>query len=285
MGNRIRDHIRSNVVGYVALFLALTMGTAYATHPGGGNTISSADIINGEVKSGDIGDFEVKGADVAPDSLGGGKIADRSVKNADLSIGASSSNTIADGGIQGIDVKSNTLTGAHIANSSLTGIDVEDGSLGTGELSSSIPAARLTHDTSQSIPSDTALTALSFNTERYDTANMHEAGAANRELIAPVDGIYAITAQVAWEGNSTGGRLVGFRAPTRIIASERVEPVNQAVTTGSTNQEVTTQAHLKAGEAVEVVVSQTNSTDASLFIFNSPEWTPEFSMTWLAPGP
>src|ERR671919_489013 len=102
------DWVRSNLLGLVAIFVALS-GTAYATHPGGANTISSGDIINGEVKGGDIGDAEIKAADIAPDSLGSGKIAERSVKNSDLSTGASSSNTIRDGGIQGVDVKSETL--------------------------------------------------------------------------------------------------------------------------------------------------------------------------------
>ena len=51
MSKLARDHIRSNLVGYVAVFLALTMGTAYATHPGGADTISAEDIINGQVKS------------------------------------------------------------------------------------------------------------------------------------------------------------------------------------------------------------------------------------------
>jgi hypothetical protein len=140
----ITDWMRGNALGLVAIFLALT-GTAYATHPGGANTISSGDIIDnevkapdigtGEVKSGDIGDFEVKADDIAPNSLGGNKIADRSVKNADLGLGASSSNTIADGGIQGVDVKNNTLTGPQIDegtlfnDNSLTGADIDESTL------------------------------------------------------------------------------------------------------------------------------------------------------------
>jgi hypothetical protein len=109
MQKRITDHIRSNVIGYIALFSFAMGGTAYATHPGGANTISSADIVNGEVRNDDLG----------ANAVGSGKIADGSVKNADLSIGASSSNTIADGGIQGVDVKNNTLTGTQIDESTL----------------------------------------------------------------------------------------------------------------------------------------------------------------------
>jgi hypothetical protein len=114
----ISGWMRSNVLGLVAIFIALS-GTAYASHPGGANTISTDDIINGEVRSGDIGDFEIKAADIAPDSLGSGKIAERSIKNSDLGLGASSSNTIADGGIQGVDVENDTLAGAQIDEGSL----------------------------------------------------------------------------------------------------------------------------------------------------------------------
>ena len=135
MATRIGDHIHSNVVGYIALFCFAMGGTAWATHPGGANTISSGDIINGEVRTGDIGDAEVKAADVAADSLGGAKIANGSVKNADLGAGASSSNTIADNGILGVDIQNNTLTGADMDegtlfnDNSLTAADVDESTL------------------------------------------------------------------------------------------------------------------------------------------------------------
>ena len=43
------SHVRQNVIGYVALFFALSGGVAWATHPGGANTISTGDIINDQV--------------------------------------------------------------------------------------------------------------------------------------------------------------------------------------------------------------------------------------------
>src|SRR5262245_15005377 len=110
MHERVSNHARSNVVGYVALFVALS-GTAYAIDGplAGQNTVGSEDVINGEVRNNDLG----------ADSVGSAKIADRQVKNADLSIGASASNTIADGGIEGVDVKSDALTGTQINESGL----------------------------------------------------------------------------------------------------------------------------------------------------------------------
>src|ERR671910_197676 len=99
MDGKIRDHIRSNIVGYVSLFFALSLGTAYATHPGGANTISSGDIINGEVKNDDLGSNSVRS----------GKINDGGVQAADLAAGgvgtnklqnsAGTSGKILDGGV------------------------------------------------------------------------------------------------------------------------------------------------------------------------------------------
>jgi hypothetical protein len=84
MGERVRQHIRQNVVGYVALFLVVTGGTAYATHPGGADTISSPDIINNEVQTADIRDANVNTADIRGDAVTTNKIADGEVRSADV---------------------------------------------------------------------------------------------------------------------------------------------------------------------------------------------------------
>lgn len=69
----IRDHLRSNVVGYLALFVALS-GTAIALPATG--TVFSDDIVNGEVKTKDISDTNgVRSADVRDDDLNGGGLA------------------------------------------------------------------------------------------------------------------------------------------------------------------------------------------------------------------
>jgi hypothetical protein len=63
------SHLRSNVVGYIAILLFLTSGTAYALD--GRNTVFSDDIVNAQVLTADIGRGQVRSGDVANDSLRG----------------------------------------------------------------------------------------------------------------------------------------------------------------------------------------------------------------------
>jgi hypothetical protein len=58
MKTRLSDHIRSNVVGYVAVFIALS-GTAWAAA-----TIGANDIKDNAVRSYHVKDDQIKGADV-----------------------------------------------------------------------------------------------------------------------------------------------------------------------------------------------------------------------------
>jgi hypothetical protein len=306
MQNRITNHIRSNVVGYVALFFALTGGVAWATHPGGANTISSADIINGEVRNADLG----------TDAVASGKIQDRQVKNADLSIGASSSNTIADGGVQGIDVKNDTLTGNQVDESTLNGggdlsgalsnLQIGSGAVGPDE-TGTVPAVRaevpadqdgpgclIAHgpnhkgnNTTSGVPE-----ALPFESEAFDTAGLHIAGSNCQDpdrsrLTAPRSGIYLISAGVLWEQNGTGTRYLGINkhdgsGTTLLAADERA--ANDGTGAGSTLQSTSTVAVLNQDDFVTAEVNQTSGGT-----LHAPRVAEDrrnyFSAIWLAPAP
>ena len=92
MPNKLSSHLRSNVVGYLALFVALS-GSAYAVNGplAGRNTEGSADIINNEVRSADL---------------------------------------LTDG-VQSTDVLDETLSGQDLGNGSITGSDIDESTLGT----------------------------------------------------------------------------------------------------------------------------------------------------------
>jgi hypothetical protein len=134
-GARVRAHIRSNVVGYVAVFIAMS-GTAYAVDGplAGQNQVGSEDIINGEVKEHDIGQAavtndEVKndslfGADVAANTLTTTDVKNETLNSSDVAPNSLSSGRIADASLTGVDVKDNALKGADIDEATL---DVGDG--------------------------------------------------------------------------------------------------------------------------------------------------------------
>lgn len=62
--HRFLTHIKRHAVGYLALFLVLSSGTAYAA-----NTVFSTDIVDGQVKSVDVADNGLTGTDIAESAL------------------------------------------------------------------------------------------------------------------------------------------------------------------------------------------------------------------------
>ena len=90
-------------VATLALVIAVAGGTAYAA-----NTVFSADIVDGEVKT----------ADVRNDTLSGGGLT-----AADLRNGSVGNTEIADGGVRSAEVQNEALTGADIAESTLQNVN------------------------------------------------------------------------------------------------------------------------------------------------------------------
>jgi hypothetical protein len=102
MSKRITDHLRSNVVGYIALFLFATSGTALAL--AGSNTVFSDDIVNQEVKTDDIKNGDVGIADLGVDSVGSGELNDGSVKSAEINDETVASNDVLNNALTGNDI-------------------------------------------------------------------------------------------------------------------------------------------------------------------------------------
>jgi hypothetical protein len=78
MSGRFRAHIRSNLVAYIALFVALS-GSAYAAA-----TIDSGDVVNNSLKSADLKNgVAVKGVDVRDDKLTGLDVDESTIEAVD----------------------------------------------------------------------------------------------------------------------------------------------------------------------------------------------------------
>jgi hypothetical protein len=101
--------MRSNIVGYVALFVALS-GTAVALPAT--NTVFSDDIVNGEVRSKDISDTNgVRSADVRDDDNRGGGLA--AIDLARNSVGGSE---IVTDGVGSPEIATDAVRGPEIAS-------------------------------------------------------------------------------------------------------------------------------------------------------------------------
>ena len=105
-------------------FCSRSAAPRYATHPGGANTISSDDIINGEVKSSDLGAAATTVNKLAPDAVTRPKIADDAVTAAE----------VADAAIRAPELATNAVTSLEVRNGELTGDDLGTGSVASDEI-------------------------------------------------------------------------------------------------------------------------------------------------------
>jgi hypothetical protein len=100
MLRKLRSHIAHNVVGYIALFVALG-GTTYAAAA----TIGASNIKDNAVHSNHIKDNEVRDQDLAPDSVGSHKIKDGGVGTDDLALHAVRADKVLDNTLTGFDIQ------------------------------------------------------------------------------------------------------------------------------------------------------------------------------------
>ena len=132
MGSRICDHLRSNVVGYIAIFLFATGGTAIALD--GSNTVFSDDIVNGEVTSPDVLDGSLGEVDIRDQSIGSNKLKDHSVASVDVLNNSLSAADLAQASVGSSEVASNSLSAADLGTNSVGADEIATGAVGSGEI-------------------------------------------------------------------------------------------------------------------------------------------------------
>lgn len=136
-----------------------------------------------------------------------------------------------------------------------------------------MPAVKVTHSVSQSIP-DFTYTTLAFNTETYDTDTIHDTVTSNSRLTCKTAGKYLINASLSYVPNATGYRGVNIvlNATTATIASVNVPSIGGIYT----SVQATVVYNLAVGDFVEVQAIQTSG--GALNIERVIDYSPDFNM-------
>jgi hypothetical protein len=135
------------------------------------------------------------------------------------------------------------------------------------------PAARVYNSANISI-SHSATTALTFDSERYDTDDLHSTSSNTGRLTAPVDGKYLITGHIRWDSSGYGERQLVIKANGTYIAR-----TNADSTSNAEQMSVATVYELSAGDYVTLGVFQ--SSGGALNVLAEGNHSPEFAMHWL----
>jgi hypothetical protein len=129
MSNRVREHLRGNVVGYLAVFLALS-GGAYAAGLDA-NSVRSRHIKDGQVKTADLAAEAVTADKVGLDALGGVQIDESSLAKVPLAEAADSATNAAQLGGQAPSAFQQRVTGTCTGTQAVQSI-AANGTVGCG---------------------------------------------------------------------------------------------------------------------------------------------------------
>jgi hypothetical protein len=249
---RLRSHVRHNVVGYIALFVALS-GTAYAAKP----MITGADIENGSITDADIATANKDGTAATPSLRTLGTGAQQAAAGNDSRLSDARTPT----GVAGGD-----LSGSY------PNPRIEEGSVEPLDFARNIPATKVLSTSSESI-ADNTFTALSPVGEAYDVTNAHDQLTNPSRLTVPVGGIYRVAITVLWQQSD----LDGVRQLDLRLNGGATNDLDVISGTAAVTQHFSTEIQLAGGDYVEVRAAQ-NSGSTLLVQVNA------FTISWIAPG-
>jgi len=224
------QHLRSNVVGYLALFVALG-GTSYAATQLPKNS--------------------VKAKQIAPNAVTSSKVKNGSLVADDLSPAARAV-------LQG-------QTGATgpAGPAGAKGEKGDKGEKGEPGAPASVPSPTPfvdIHPTGTlTFPAGPSLTSVPMTTEVEDTANMHDASVPER-ITAPVAGLYLVTAYASWGAGATNARTLRVRR-----VSDDESAVELIQTGSNPPQSGSGVIRLAAGDQLEIGAAQGTLSSLSLY--------------------
>lgn len=140
-----------------------------------------------------------------------------------------------------------------------------------------LPGCRANNSANISI-ADSTVTVLTFDSERYDTDNIHSTTTNTGRLTCQTAGKYAIFGNVEWGSGSVGYRALGIRLNgTTYVGANRYTPDGSGGTTPFRHSHgVSVIYNLAVGDYLELIVYQTQG--SSINVNASGNYSPEFGM-------
>jgi hypothetical protein len=145
------------------------------------------------------------------------------------------------------------------------------------------PACRVYHNADQSF-ADAARATAAFNSERYDTAAMHDTVTNNSRITMPVAGLYLVTFNGHFIGSSDYNLVdceIRLNGATTIAVSNSLQ---HNVITAAPRLVVAFVYKYAAGDYVEARPYQDNTSAAARNLQAVGNYSPEFSATWIGLG-
>lgn len=153
-----------------------------------------------------------------------------------------------------IDMDGNAITGlpAPSADVDAATKKYHDDNLPTGGYTE---GCRIYHNTDYTVSNATAWVNHPFNSEEYDTDNMHDNSTNNTRITFNTAGKYLLVLQIKWDANTSGRRIIGIRKNgTDIISiSEQAPPGNNTF-----NMTVPTIGNFSFSDYVEAILYQSS---------------------------
>ena len=139
------------------------------------------------------------------------------------------------------------------------------------------PSARVYNDADIGISHNT-LTALTFNSERWDTDEIHSTVSNTGRLTCKTAGLHGIYGHIRFAPNVSGSRIISIRLNgTDVIAHQRVSAI--PASGDETSISIYTEYVLAVNDYVELLVFHNSGT--TLSVTYTAKYSPEFGMTYL----